>query len=107
MEAVFSIKETYLYFNFSAVSSYVYLGAHNLYDTETGRKIIKTSTFISHPEYDQNSIANDVSLVRLPQGSLTSYTGNINNAQTFISELTQIGTKSRESLTHYNQQTTH
>ena len=61
---------------FSAVSSYVYLGAHNLYDTETGRKIIYTTTFIAHPDYDQDSIANDVSLVRLPAGSLTSYSGN-------------------------------
>ena len=74
-DCVYQSKETHLYCNFSAVSSYVYLGAHNLYDTETGRKIIKTSSFISHPQYDQNSIANDVSLVRLPQGSLTSYTG--------------------------------
>ena len=56
------------------MSSYVYLGAHNLYDTETGRKIIYTTEFISHPHYDQDSIANDVSLVKLPAGSVTSYT---------------------------------
>ena len=57
----------------------MYLGAHNLYDTETGRKIIYTTTFIAHPDYDQDSIANDVSLVRLPAGSLTSYSGNTKN----------------------------
>lgn len=60
---------------FRAVSSYVYLGAHNLYDTESGRKIIYTTEFIPHPDYDMENIANDVSLVRLPDGSLTEYTG--------------------------------
>ena len=62
------------------MSSYVYLGAHNLYDTEDGRKIIYTTEFISHPDYDQDSIANDVSLVRLPSGSLTGYTDLIRPA---------------------------
>ena len=60
---------------FRAVSSYVYLGAHNLYDTESGRKIIYTTEFIPHPDYDMENIANDVSLVRLPAGSVTEYTG--------------------------------
>ena len=60
---------------FRAVSSYVYLGAHNLYDTENGRKIIYTTEFIPHPDYDMENIANDVSLVRLPAGSVTEYTG--------------------------------
>ena len=58
-----------------AISSYVYLGAHNLYDTEAGRKIIYTTEFVAHPNYDMESIANDVSLVRLPSGSVTEYTG--------------------------------
>ena len=60
---------------FRAVSSYVYLGAHNLYDTEAGRLIIYTTEFIPHPEYDMENIANDVSLVRLPAGSVSQYTG--------------------------------
>ena len=60
---------------FRATSSYVYLGAHNLYDTESGRKIIYTTEFIPHPDYDMENIANDVSLVRLPAGSVTEYTG--------------------------------
>ena len=62
---------------FRAVSSYAYLGAHNLYDTESGRKIIYTTEFVAHPEYDMESIANDVSLVRLPAGSVTEYTGRL------------------------------
>lgn len=60
---------------FRAQSSYVYLGAHNLYDTESGRKIIYTTEFVAHPDYDMENIANDVSLVRLPDGSVTEYTG--------------------------------
>jgi len=63
-----------------AVSSYAYLGAHNLYDTESGRKIIYTTEFVAHPEYDMESIANDVSLVRLPAGSVTEYTDHIKPA---------------------------
>ena len=51
-----------------------------MYDTETGRKIIYTTTFIAHPDYDPDSIANDVSLVRLPHGKLTSYTEHIKPA---------------------------
>ena len=73
-----------------AVSSYAYLGAHNLYDTESGRKIIYTTEFVAHPEYDMESIANDVSLVRLPAGSVTEYTGRLNTP-----------TAGRTSLSHY------
>ena len=74
-------------------SSYVYLGAHNLYDEEAGRKIIFTQveysteartvlkncgqTFVEHPDYDVDTIANDVSLVRLPKDALTQYTDHI------------------------------
>merc|ERR1719320_542973 len=60
-----------------AVSSYAYLGAHNLYDEEDGRKIIYTTEFVEHPDYDVESIANDVALVRLPANSLPEYTPNI------------------------------
>ena len=60
---------------YRAVSSYAYLGAHTLYDEEDGRLIIYTTEFIEHPEYDIESIANDVALVHLPKSSLTSYTG--------------------------------
>jgi len=63
-----------------AVSSYAYLGAHNLYDEEDGRLIIYTTEFIEHPEYDIESIANDVALVHLPKSSLTSYTEHIKPA---------------------------
>ena len=62
---------------FRAVSSYAYLGAHNLYDEEDGRKIIYTTEFVEHPDYDVESIANDVALVRLPKNSLPEYTNNI------------------------------
>jgi len=54
-----------------ATSSYAYLGAHNLYSEETGRLIIFTQEFHEHPHYDMDSIANDVSLVKLPRGSVT------------------------------------
>ena len=73
-----------------AVSSYAYLGAHNLYDTESGRKIIYTTEFVAHPEYDMESIANDVSLVRLPAGSVTEYTGRLTTPPA-----------GRTSLSHY------
>jgi len=63
-----------------AVSSYAYLGAHNLYDEEEGRKIIYTTVFVEHPEYDVDSIANDVAMVRLPKNSLDSYTSHIQPA---------------------------
>ena len=63
--------------SYRAVSSYAYLGAHNLYDEEDGRKIIYTTEFVEHPEYDVESIANDVALVHLPKNSLTSYTTHI------------------------------
>ena len=59
-----------------AVSSYVYLGAHNLYDEEDGRLILFTSDFVEHPNYDEKKITNDVALVRLPPNSLTEYTGH-------------------------------
>lgn len=35
---------------------------------------------MAHPEYDMESIANDVSLVRLPAGSVTEYTDHIKPA---------------------------
>lgn len=62
-----------------AVSSYAYLGAHNLYSEEDGRLIIFTQDFYEHPQYDVENIANDVSLVRLPKGSV-SYTTHIRPA---------------------------
>ena len=51
-----------------------------MYDPEEGRQIIYSTTFVSHPDYDVESIANDVSLVRLPAGKLTSYTDHIKPA---------------------------
>jgi len=63
-----------------ANTSYAYLGAHNLYDEEDGRKIIFTTRFIEHPHYDVDSIANDVALVHLPKNAnnaLTHYTAHI------------------------------
>jgi len=63
-----------------ATDSYAYIGAHNLYDTEEGREIIYTNVFIEHPNYDVESIANDVALVRLPKNSLASYTSHIKPA---------------------------
>ena len=83
---------------FSAVSSYVYLGAHNLYDTEAGRKIIYTTTFLAHPDYDQDSIANDVSLVKLPAGSLTEYTGGKPGKWSFKRSFVKISQSRRRPL---------
>jgi secreted trypsin-like serine protease len=63
-----------------AVSSYAYLGAHNLYNEEDGRLIIFTQEFVEHPEYDVQKIANDVALVRLPANSIPAYTKHIRPA---------------------------
>ena len=63
-----------------AVSSYAYLGAHNLYSEEDGRLIIFTQKFYEHPDYDVENIANDVSMVQLPKGSVASYTTHIRPA---------------------------
>jgi len=63
-----------------AVSSYAYLGAHNLYNEEDGRLIIFTQDFVEHPDYDVQMIANDVALVRLPINSIPAYTDHIRSA---------------------------
>ena len=60
-----------------ADSSYVYLGAHNLYNEEEGRIIVQSKEFVQHPDYDIEKISNDVALIKLPKGTLKSYTAKI------------------------------
>merc|ERR1712242_266844 len=60
-----------------AESSYVYLGAHNLYDEEDGRIIILSKEFVEHPNYDLEKIANDIALVKLPKNTITEYSAKI------------------------------
>ena len=60
-----------------AESSYVYIGAHNLYDEEEGRIIVKSDDFYQHPEYDLTDIVNDIALIKLPEGTIPAYTSKI------------------------------
>ncbi|KAL4715762.1 hypothetical protein ACJJTC_006341 [Scirpophaga incertulas] len=42
------------------------LGAHSLYDRyESGRRIVNVDTIVVHPEYDPETVANDLALLRL------------------------------------------
>ncbi|TRY77363.1 hypothetical protein TCAL_00164 [Tigriopus californicus] len=50
-----------------ANSSYVYLGAHNLYEKESGRVIMFSEEFYEHPNYIDNVLTNDVALIKLPR----------------------------------------
>eukprot|EP00095_Tigriopus_kingsejongensis_P008952 maker-scaffold199_size265817-snap-gene-1.56 protein:Tk08952 transcript:maker-scaffold199_size265817-snap-gene-1.56-mRNA-1 annotation:"chymotrypsin-like protein" len=50
-----------------ADSSYVYLGAHNIYEKEEGRVIMFSEEFYEHPDYRDNVLANDVALIKLPR----------------------------------------
>ena len=58
-----------------ATESYIYLGIHNLYEQEEGRKIMFSDEFYEHPNYIRkvNVLSNDVALVKLPRK--VEYTG--------------------------------
>ena len=51
-----------------------------MYNEEVNRQILFSETFYEHPDYDTESIENDVALVKLPAGALAEYTDHIRPA---------------------------
>jgi len=58
----------------SAGSSYIYIGAHDLFTIEEDRMVLYSETFIEHPAYKADQITNDIALIKLPKK--VAYNGN-------------------------------
>ncbi|KAL1501977.1 hypothetical protein ABEB36_007195 [Hypothenemus hampei] len=70
----------------------VYLGTHDLTQSETGSRVIyNTSTYIIHENYDSVLFQNDVALIRLPEEvALNQYIATIpisQGNQTYVGEM--------------------
>ena len=61
--------------HFSAGSSYIYIGAHDLFTIEEDRMVLYSETFVEHPNYKPEQISNDVALIKLPKKVV--YTGKV------------------------------